>query len=357
MTNVIKAALTAVLCSLLVQGCDASSSEPKALRAIEKGLSREMESTGFSGAVLVARGDQEWLSVARGLADRERGVANTRETRFRLGSMNKMFTGVAIVQLAQAKRLDFQATLGTYLPDYPNRELASKVTIHHLLTHQGGTGNIFGPEFEAHRNELRAIDDYIALFGKRAVRFEPGSKFEYSNYGYVLLGAVIEKVSGQSYYDYVQKHIFEPAGMSSTGSEPEDQTVEARAVGYMEDGKSNTATLPYRGSPAGGGYSTVGDMHRFAQALLAHRLLDAQHTELLLTRKVSGEDDDGYAYGFGDARSKGGRGWVGHNGGAPGMNGALRIYPRSGYVVVALANVDPPAAEDVCGWISKRLPD
>jgi D-alanyl-D-alanine carboxypeptidase len=165
-----------------------------------------------------------------------------------------------------------------------------------------------------------------------------------------LLGVVVERVSGMSYYDYVAKNIFEPAGMTRTGSEPESEDVPGRSIGYMRPPVSagwrpNTDTLPYRGTSAGGGYSTVGDLVKFADALLGKKLLDAKHTQLLITGKVSVPGGDArYAYGFEDARGPDGRGAVGHGGGASGMNGVLRIFPASGHVVAVLANLDPPAA-------------
>ena len=117
--------------------------------------------------------------------------------------MNKMFTAVATLQLVEAGKLALDDPIGKYLPDYPNKEVASKVTVRHLLTHTGGTGDIFGPEFEQHRLKLREHRDYVKLYGARGLTHEPGARFEYSNYGFVLLGALIEKVSGESYYDYV----------------------------------------------------------------------------------------------------------------------------------------------------------
>ena len=145
-----------------------------------------------------------------------------------------MFTAVAILQLVEAGKVKLTAPLGTYLPDYPNRDVATKVTIHQLLTHTGGTGDIFGPDFDAHRNELRTLADYVKLYGKRGLEFEPGSRWAYSNYGFILLGAVIEKVTGHSYYDYVQQHIYAPAGMTRSGSLPEDQAVADRSIGYTK---------------------------------------------------------------------------------------------------------------------------
>ena len=118
---------------------------------------------------------------------------------------------------------------------------------------------------------------------------------------------------------------------------------------------ANTDTLPYRGSSAGGGYSTVGDLMKFADALMGHKLLNAEHTDLLITGKVDAGGGRKYAYGFQDER-KDGAGAVGHGGGAPGMNGDLKIYPRSGYVVAVLANLDPPAAQQISSFIDARLP-
>jgi CubicO group peptidase (beta-lactamase class C family) len=154
--------------------------------------------------------------------------------------------------------------------------------VRHLLTHAGGTGDIFGPEFEQNRLALREHSDYVELFGERAVGFEPGSRYEYSNYGFVLLGALIEAVTGESYYDYVRDNVFAPAGMTATDSLPESEDVAGRAVGYTRSGslwRPNTDTLPWRGTAAGGGYSTVGDLDRFANALSSGKLL----TEAMLS--------------------------------------------------------------------------
>lgn len=333
----------------------------EAIAQLEAAMHEHEAADRFSGAVLVARGGEVLFERAYGMADRERGIPNTVETRFRIASMSKMFTAVAVLQLVGAGEVDLETPIGTYLPDYPNEEVATQVTIHHLLTHTGGTGDIFGPAFDAHREELRTLDDYVGLYGRRAPGFEPGRRFEYSNYGFLLLGVVIEAVTGQSYYDYVKDGIFGPAGMTSTGSPPGTRSMPDRSVGYMHDPESgdwvpNTDTLPFRGTSAGGAYSTVGDLARFADALLGHELLGPRLTELLLTEKVDSGPGAGYAYGFDDQRHADGNGWVGHGGGAPGMNGDLRIYPRSGYVVVALANMDPPAASRITEFLDLRLP-
>lgn len=320
-------------------------------------LEKRAAADQFAGAVLVAKGGKPIFTGAYGLADRETGVPNKLDTRLRIGSMNKMFTAVATLTLVQAGKLSLDAPLGKYLTDYPNKTLASKVTIHHLLTHTGGTGDIFGPEFMAHRLELRTHQDFVKLFGERDLTFEPGSQWMYSNYGFVLLGAVIEKVSGQSYYDYVRDHVYKPAGMTATGSDA--QAPANLAVGYTKTPANkgwlpNTDTLPYRGTAAGGGYTTVTDLLRFAEALTQHKLLNAHYTDLLTTGKVDAMGGK-YAYGFIE-RFKDGVRSFGHGGTAQGMSGDLVVFPDSGYVVVVLANMDPPAAQRVSDFITNRLP-
>jgi CubicO group peptidase (beta-lactamase class C family) len=335
-------------------------SESDLTKTLRKRMEQEAGEDRFCGALLVAKNGQPVFEQVYGLADREHKILNTPKTLFRIGSMNKMFTAVAILQLVQAGKLGLDDPLGKYLTDYPNRDIARKVVIKQLLMHTGGTGDIFGPEFEAHRLELRRLQDYVKLYGRRGPKFEPGSSWEYSNYGFVLLGLVIEKASGESYYDYVQKHIYEPAGMTSTGSEPEDLVLAKRSVGYTKMGgngrwRPNTDTLPYRGTSAGGGYSTVEDLLRFANALQKHKLLNVNYTEMVTRGKID-TPNGRYGYGFGDQNINGTR-CFGHAGGAPGMNGDLEICPGPDYVIVVLSNMDPPAASRVSDFIAKRLPE
>jgi D-alanyl-D-alanine carboxypeptidase len=331
--------------------------QAEALAALADHAAERARAGEFAGAVLVARHGKVLLQDAWGRADRKAGVANTSATRFRIGSMNKMFTAVATLQLAEAGKLKLDDPIGKHLPDYPNKEVAAKVTVRHLLTHTGGTGDIFGPEFEEHRLQLREHRDYLKLYGRRGLTQEPGARFEYSNYGFVLLGALIEHVSGGSYDDYVGDHVFRRAGMRSTGALPESVDVPDRAVGYMRPSRSgggwvpNTDTLPWRGTAAGGGYSTVGDLLRFAQALDSGRLI----SEAMLAEATRPYQQQ-YGYGF-DVQGQGSLGSYGHGGGAPGMNGELRIFPELGYVVVSLSNLDPPAASELVEFFTLRMPD
>jgi len=328
----------------------ADATKAKAEAAAARGL--------FSGAVLVAKDGKPILQQTYGLADRTAKTPVTLETQFRFGSMGKMFTAVAIMQLAQAGKLDLKAPIGRYLPGYPNQDIATKVTVENLLTHSGGTGDIFGPQFDANRLTLKEPADYIALYGARGPQFPPGTRQAYSNYGFILLGRIVETVSGESYDTYIAQRIFKPAGMSATGNAPETAHLPRRAVCYMSQKgqlKDAAGTLPWRGTPAGGGYSTVGDMLRFANALTGLKLMDKASLDKLTTGVLTAPDGTPFRYDFTSKTSEG-RVYWGHGGGAPGMNGDLRIFPDSGHVVVVLANLDPPAAQSLASFISDRLP-
>ena len=363
--------------------------EAEAIAALKAEVEKQSAEDQFSGAVLIAKAGKPIFQAAAGYADREKKIQNTVDTKFRFGSMGKMFTAVAVMQLVQAGKIKLDDPVARYLPGYPNQEVAA-VTIHQLLTHTGGTGDIFTPEFDVHRAELKNLSDYVALYGNRGVQLNPGSQWDYSNYGFVLLGRIIEVTSGQNYFDYVRDHVFKPAGMNSTDNLPEDRHVPDLSVGYTRGGpprllligpgpgagpgpgpgpreqpqqsaegplRSTEGTLPYRGTSAGGGYSTVGDVLAFVNALTSHNLLDAHYTELLTTGKVSTPIPGmKYAFGFEDQTAPDGVRLFGHGGGSPGMNGRLSTFPVSGYVVVVLANLDPPAADDIARFAGDRLP-
>lgn len=313
---------------------------PKAIAAIFDERAARDE---FSGAVLVAKDGAPVFEKAYGLADAEHKTPNRVDTKFNLGSMNKMFTAVAVVQLAEAGKLSFDDRVGKLLPDYPNRDVAEKVTVRDLLTHTSGLGSFWNAKFDERRTSVRSVADYLALFADDPLLFEPGSRFEYSNAGYVVLGAIVEKVTGERYDDYVREHVYAPAGMKDTAAYAIDERVPNLAVGYTTEGGTarheNTAFLPGRGGPAGGGYSTVEDLTRFARALVGHKLLDAMTTDLATAGKGA-DPADSYGYGFGN-RTVGGKRYFGHNGGAPGIGSELMIFPDSGYTVAVMTNRDP----------------
>jgi D-alanyl-D-alanine carboxypeptidase len=317
----------------------------------------------FSGAVLIGKDDGPVLEKAWGLADRNAHTPNAADTQFREGSLTKMFTAVAIMQLAQAGKLDLDAPIGRYLPDFPNQQTAAKVIINTLLTYTDGTGNFYWPDFDARHPIFRDAKDYIAVYGRTPIgAFEPGTRQAFTTLGFVVLGRIVEEVSGQSYDDYVREHIFAPAQMDSTGMEPETATLPRRAVAYMKDKASGRqvnalVALPYRGTPAGGGYSTVGDLFRFTRALLSNKLLDAPHTKLLTTGGATLSNGTFYSYDF-EHKTPNGRRYMGYGEGSAssGQSAVVRIFPQSGYIVVVLANRDPPIATLIADFISERVP-
>lgn len=289
----------------------------------------------FSGVVVVLRQGKPVFERAYGMADREAKRPNTIETAFNLGSINKVFTATAVRQLAAAGKMQLDSTVGFHWPDYPNAEVARKVTVRQLLQMQSGVGgDIFGTPPGKTRHDVMHNRDYLPLFVNEPLQFEPGTSRAYSNAGYVLLGLLVERASGEDYYEYVRNHIYEPAGMTHTAHHPVNALPPNAARGYTrgdEDApptaplRRNSELLPGRGSAAGGGYSTAGDLVRFLDALRA--------------KKIPGGPPPG----------------LGVAGGAPGLNGAIEGELPGEYDVIVLANMDPPAAERVAELVRAWL--
>jgi CubicO group peptidase (beta-lactamase class C family) len=311
----------------------------------------------FSGTILLAKDGKPFFQKAYGFADREKKIANNVDTKFRIGSMNKMFTSVAIAQLVQQGKLKYTDALAQVLPDYPNKDAATKITVHQLLTHTSGLGDFFGEEFDKKKDNLRALRDYLQFFVSKPLQFEPGKGWSYSNAGMIVAGLIVEKVSGQNYFDYVRERIYKPAGMKDSDSYEKTQSQPNQSKGYMnEEGKwvSNYASLPLMGSSAGGGDSTAPDLLRFDQALRSHKLLSVDLTNLITTGKAEVGPGEKYAYGF-EERFVEGKRVVGHGGGAPGMNCDLRMYWDSGYTVIVTSNFSPPIAQQISRYIEERI--
>ena len=333
-----------------------SLSEAQLLVALKAELDRDTAADIFSGVLLLAHNGRPVFEYASGMADRERGAPNTLQTAFGTASIGKVFTTVAVMQLVQAGKIDLDAPIGRYLPHYPNAATAANVTVNELLTHTGGTGDIFGELRDQHRAELRTPADYIALFGDRDPLFEPGSQRAYSNYGFIVLGRIIETVSGQRWGDYERDHIFLPTGMTRTETLADDAPVAHRAADYtLKDGRM-ARQIPARGegpTPAGGAYTTAGDLLKFANALLAGRLLDKAHTDLVLYGQAK-IGSHSYPYDL-SGKTDNGTVFIGHQGGGRGENGDLRAFPGSGYTLVILNNFGPPW-QKLAQYVSNRLP-
>lgn len=327
-------------------------SESEVLRALDGKLEAEAAARRFSGSVLVAKGDQVLLRQAYGAQDPENTRPVTPSTRFCIGSAGKMFTAVGVLQLVQAGRLRLTDTIAMRLPEYPDTPLARSVTVKQLLTHTGGTGDFFGPDYEAHASELRTPSDFVRLFGRRDPLFPPGSRWGYSNFGFILLGAILEQVSGQSWGAYLERNVFSVAGMTATSA-----VASANETAVPLNGAAQTGLKPlsyYVGLPAGGGYSTVDDLHRFATALKRGTLLDPMHRDMLTT-PVTPAGTAHWSLGLRIA-VRNGEACYGHRGSAPGVNADFAIYPRSGYTIIVLCNRGHPHASNAAEFIGARLP-
>ncbi len=291
----------------------------------------------FSGVVLLARQGKPIFHRAYGYANRETGQLNTVETRFDIGSITKLITRIAIAQLAQAGELDLTATVSSVLPYYPNAEIGGRITVQQLLDHSSGLGDIFNERWEGvDKSKLLTPRDFFPVFSDQPLGFEPGSSRSYSNAGFIVLGAIIEAVSGESYTDYLARHIFAPAGMTASGFPLRDGSDTGLAVGYAdEDGagrRPNLGMLPIRGCPAGSSSHTAADLLTLERALRAGRLLDDRWTAWVYTESL---EDAGSA-----------RDWtIGVAGGGPGVNAILEADDEITAVVVS--NFDPPTASQL----------
>lgn len=327
-------------------GVDAPAAKNAHFRNLEEldaYLQAETAANRFSGAVLVAKNGQPLYQKAFGLASKRYNAPNRIDTKFNIGSINKEFTATAIAQLQEKGKLNLDDPIAKYLPDYP-KEVAEKVTIRQLLRHESGMGHYWNDRWDARKGNIRTVSELVDTFKDEPLLFEPGSRQQYSNAGYVVLGAIIERVSGQDYDDYVREHIFRPAGMNDTEAYEMDRPVPNLVTGYTNwqpDGnegegyqRNNLFIMGLKGSPAGGGYSTLNDLLKYDQALKEGKFFA---NDAAATRLVTGG------------------GGLGIAGGAPGCNAILESDWELGYTVVVLSNYDPPTAEDLGLEIMRML--
>ncbi len=339
-------------------------SQKQMVEFLDRYLDNLVSKDRFSGTVLIAKDGQPFYTRVYGMACKRYDVPNRLDTKFNLGSMNKMFTGVAIMQLVEQGKVSLHDPVGKYLPDLPRPEIAKDVTIHQLLTHTSGMQDYWEEMFDSPWWEIKTVNGLAELIFDDSLLFEPGTDFHYSNSGPIVLGMIIEKVTGQDYYDYIREHICKPAGMINTDCYEVDMPVPNLAIGYTRmnyDGSANPGGAwrnnlfmhAIKGGPAGGGYSTVEDLLRFDIALRNNTLISKESFDTLTTGKVQREPGTMYAYLFQDRMLNGHR-IVGHGGGAPGINANLDLYLDNGYTVAVMANYDQ-AAGTVASKIQKLL--
>lgn len=337
-------------------------------RLSQKGLVHEIKTfmdrlaaaDAFSGTLLVARDGKPIFKTVHGLASKAWNIPNRLDTKLGVASVGKMFTAIAIAQLAEQGKLSFTDTVGKHLPDYPNKEVAQKVTIHHLLTHSSGLGDTYSAKYHCRKGVLRQVKDWLPLFidDPKPLAFEPGARWQYSNQGFILLGAIIENVSGENFFEYIHKHIFQPAGIVNTDYYEGDRDIPNLAMGYtnFEDlgednyqfhlGERRNVSLynGARGGPTGGLSSTLDDLLRFTNALRENKFVSAKMVDLLTSSKILARKYDAnqtyWGYGF-ELENIDGKRVIGHGGGDFGVSSAVRWYPDSGnYTVIVLSNYD-----------------
>lgn len=348
-----------IFAALLALALAGPATAQPVIREIDAHLAELARAEDFSGAVLIEKDGRQVFARAYGLADRGAQVENTLDTRFNLASMGKMFTAMAVMQLVEAGRIDLDARVGVYLPDLPNAAVRDRVTVHQLLTHTSGMGSFWADVEGQSPARWRTLDDYLPLLADRPLEFEPGERMQYSNNGYVVLGLIVQAVSGEDYFDYVRRHVFAPCGMDGADFLELDVPAARFAVGYARDRdrpgrlSSNVYAMPVRGGAAGGAYASARDMAAFARCLADHRALGPEATALMTEGKV----DFGarrYAYGFTDEQV-GGRRVLGHSGGHVGIAGELLILPDDGWTIVILTNGDVENFWDAQTFVKRRL--
>ncbi len=312
-------------------------------------LDRFEEHGIFSGVVLIAENDSIIFHKAYGWANREEDIPADVDTRFNLASISKMFTAVAIAQLCEKGMLTYDDPIGKFLgTDWIPADIGEKVRIRHLLSHTSGIG---GEDFnvtyveEAVARGFTQVDDYKGFTVDADLNFEPGDKFEYSNLGYHLLGAIIEQVSGETYPAYIKSHVFEQAGMATAELSESEIPPSKMAIGYEKVSKGDTVAfvdnrsrIPDSGTPAGLGYGTANDLLQFAKALRANTLVTPETRDILMAPK--GElNSPRYGFGF-QIRSLDDRRTAGHTGGYIGINDSFSMGLDDGRTVIVLSNLD-----------------
>ena len=311
-----------------------------------------MDEVDFSGTVLVKRNNDVLQQQSSGYANRADWILNNVETRFGIASGCKIFTAVAICQLVEKGQLSFELKLSEIL-DIPFTRFDEEITIHHLLTHTAGIPDYFDEEVMEDFADLwvnqpmylmRNGRDFLPLFQHEPMKLAVGERFHYNNAGYILLGLIVEQVSGRHFDEYVTEKIFNRAGMEHSGYFELDALPSNTALGYIEkeDGswKSNIYSVPVKGGADGGAFITVEDMHRFWQALMKFELLGEAMTQQLLTPYIHTDDDYDRFYGYGvwidkkeDSISK--YHVMGYD---PGVSFHSAYYPAIGLVSVVCSN-------------------
>ena len=310
---------------------------------IKEYVGKMADNDNFSGAILVAKNDTVLFKKAYGYAHLGLKVLNNIDTKFNYASIGKTFTAIAIFQLMEQGKLSLSDTVGKFLMDYPNDVIRDSVTVEQLLSHKSGVPNYFGKNtfLESSKDRYRTLDDLSVLYENEPMEATPGERYAYRNTNYILLGRIVERITGIPYDDYIEEHVLQAASMSNTGNFDTDHPIENAAEGYTLSDvypntfKINVHTFPVKGSPAGGGYTTLEDLHRFTLAIKNNTLLNEASTALLTTPF----GQSGYGYGMQFVHTEDGH-IYGHSGGHFGVGAEWRIYEKENYTIIVLSNRD-----------------
>lgn len=346
------ALLTAPVLALASLPAFAQDAEPDEVSTkteqMTKAITAVADEGKFMGAVLVAQGDEPVLNQAWGSADLEWDIANTTDTKFRIGSVTKQFTAVSILLLQERGLIDLDAPIATYLKDTP--EAWKLITVRNLLRHTSGIPNVTSlDDFDAKSTQPISQDDLIAMFAPLPLEFDPGSKWSYSNSGYVLLSRIVENVSGKMLGDFYQANIFDPLGMTASGLDSSATILPKRADGYSptgEDASIMNAPYVYMGIPTGAGamYSTTGDLLKWQRGLFGGKILtDESLAEYVTPTEYEAFRGGKYSHGVIVFEADGNTVY-GHGGGIQGFNAWLAYDPDREVSVAVLANLNGGAA-------------
>lgn len=304
----------------------------------------------FSGSVLVAQNGQVILSKGYGFAEREKKIPNTALTKFRIASITKQFTAMAIMMLQEQGKLNVQDKICAYLTDCP--EAWKPITIDQLLTHTSGIPDTPGAFYSQENTSTLPLEQSIADAKTKPLDFQPGEKFSYDNLGYVLLGKIIEAVSGQSYEAFLQKNIFEPLQMSTTGY---DHNRDDLAVGYEDNVYVADPINMWVPFSAGALYSTVEDLYRWDQALYTDKLVPQQTLDTIFTPHVLMPDSGGWGYGYGWMIPPDKPRLIMHYGGINGFMSIIKRYLDDKTTIIILTNQENVAPDSTGDLITKKL--
>ncbi len=327
---------------------------------IEELLSTYEEYKKFNGSVLVSDQGKVIYKKGFGMANMEWNIHNQPNTKHRLGSITKQFTAMLILQLVAEGKLDLQAPITKYLPDYPKAS-GDIITSHHLLTHTSGIPNYTSfPKFmEDESRNPYTPEEFVKKFDEKKLDFIPGKKFSYSNSGYFLLGVLVEKLSGKSYEQMLQDKILTPLNMKDTGYDNYGDILKNRATGYEKSGGDyvNSSyldmSIPYA---AGSMYSTVEDLYKWDQALYTTKILPKEYMTLCFKPYIPAFGNSHYAYGWGVGYTKIGKSTdsiyaIGHGGGINGFNTNISRTTSNNSLIVLLNNTGRAPLNDMTNAI------